>query len=75
MHFGADYCCRTEQVGGAISSALLMAGRFLSSIFASVDGRGEAEEVVVRGIRSRVVQSRKEDAKPKKTDGSVVLTL
>lgn len=65
----------TLLLGGAISSALLMAGRFLSSILASVDGRGEAEEVVVRGISSRVVQSRKADAKPKKSDGSVVRTL
>lgn len=64
----------TLLLGGAISSALLMAGRFLSSILASVDGRGEAE-VVVRGIRSRVVQSRKADAKPKNSDGSVVRTL
>jgi redox-regulated HSP33 family molecular chaperone len=44
----------TRLLGGAISSALLMAGRFLSSIFVTVDGRGEAEDVVVRGIRSRV---------------------
>jgi hypothetical protein len=49
-----DPLTATLLLGGASSSALLMAGLFLSSIFASVDGRGEAEGVVVRGIRSRV---------------------
>lgn len=39
-------------LGGARSSALLRAGLFLSSILDIVDGRGEAEVVVVAGIRS-----------------------
>lgn len=54
-----DPLTATLLLGGARSSALLMAGLFLSSIFASVDGRGEAEGVVVRGIRSRVAAGRK----------------
>ena len=41
-------------LGGAISSALLMAGLFLSSILGSVVGRGEAEGGVATGIRKRV---------------------
>lgn len=44
----------TLLLGGARSSALLMAGLFLSSILDIVDGRGEAEGVVTAGIRSRV---------------------
>jgi hypothetical protein len=44
----------TLLLGGARSSALLMAGLFLSSILDIVGGRGEAEGVVAAGIRSRV---------------------
>lgn len=41
----------TLLLGGARSSALLMAGLFLSSILESVDGRGEAVGAVATGIR------------------------
>lgn len=48
----------TLLLGGARSSAPLMAGLFLSSIFTSVDGRGEAEGVVATGMRRRVREGR-----------------
>lgn len=48
----------TLLLGGARSSAPLMAGLFLSSILTSVDGRGEAEGVVATGMRRRVREGR-----------------
>ena len=53
-----DPLMATLLLGGARSSVLPIAGLFLSSIFASVDGRGESEGVVATGIRKRVHQAR-----------------
>lgn len=53
-----DPLMATLLLGGARSSAPLMAGLFLSSIFTSVDGRGEAEGVVATGMRRRVREGR-----------------
>lgn len=53
-----DPLTATLLLGGARSSVLLTAGRFLSSIFAMAEGRWDAEGAVVRGIRGRDQKSR-----------------
>src|SRR5690242_6522128 len=62
--FALDPLTATLLLGGAMSSVLLIAGLFRSSILTSVDGRGEG--VVVKGIRKRVEAAPKSSADERK---------